>query len=111
MRKKKKASLLKNNIKYQRRKCKELKRDIKEIQSQEGSIEKGNTRKILSKKSNIKKKYQKNYEPKREYEKNSYAINPEPKREHEKKERKSVKKSLNQKKSIAKRCIKRTKTV
>ena len=33
-----------------------LKRDIIEIQSQENSIEKGNTRKILNKKENMKKK-------------------------------------------------------
>ena len=33
----------------------ELKRDIIEIQSQEDSIGKGNTRKILNKKNNIKK--------------------------------------------------------
>ena len=32
-----------------------LKRDIIEIQSQENSIEKGNTRKILNKKENMKK--------------------------------------------------------
>ena len=41
------------NMKDQRTKYKELKRDIIEIQSQEDKIEKGNTRKILNKKENI----------------------------------------------------------
>ena len=41
------------NIKDQRTKYKELKRDIIEIQSQDDKIEKGNTRKILNKKENI----------------------------------------------------------
>ena len=48
-RKKKKVSM-KKSIKDQKRKCKELRRDITEIQSQEDSIEKGNIRKILNKK-------------------------------------------------------------
>ena len=47
-----------------------LKRDIIEIQSQENSIEKGNTRKILNKKENMKKnKYAENLQRKREHKK------------------------------------------
>ena len=48
--------MIKKNItKDQKRKYKELKRDIIEIQSQEDSIEKGNIRKTLnSKKGNMK---------------------------------------------------------
>ena len=51
---KKKVSSLKENIKGQRRKYMELKRDI-ETPSQEDCIEKGNTKKILKKKEHIKK--------------------------------------------------------
>ena len=48
----------------------ELKRHIKEIHSQEDSIEKANTLKILNNKKNVKKNiYQENPKPKREYEK------------------------------------------
>ena len=50
----KKNISLKKIIRDKRKKCKELKRDVIEIQSQEDSIEKGNTRKILNKKKNIK---------------------------------------------------------
>ena len=58
-------SLLPNTIyktKMQKRKCKELNRDI-EIQSQEDSMEEGNIWKILSKEKR-KTKYQENPKPK-----------------------------------------------
>ena len=50
---KEKSIITEKNIKYQRIKCNELKIDIIEIQSQEDSILKGNTRKIRNKKKNI----------------------------------------------------------
>ena len=83
--------------------------------------EKINIRKILDKKENMKKnKYADNPQRQRKYEKkiwgkswtkkriwkNIYEENPEPKREYEKK---TLRKILNQKNKITKRCIKRTK--
>ena len=69
------------------KKCKELKRDITEIQSQKDSIEKGNIRKMYNKKNMKKKKYQKNPKPKEKYEKRTHRENPE-QRKHEKRIRK-----------------------
>ena len=98
------------------KKCKELKRDIIEIHSQEDSIKKGNIRKIL----NIP--IQEIPKPKKEYEKKNCWENPEQKRGYEKYpniwttlyEKENMRKTnmtkiLNQKKKIVKRCIKRTK--
>ena len=62
----------------------------------------------LRKRKYEKNKYEENPEPKREYEKHKYEENPELKREYEEK---NMTKILNQKKKIAKRCIKRTKNV
>ena len=88
-----------------KRKCKELKRDITEIQSGEDSIEKGTIwkilnkkqiiknrtmRKILNQKETMKKNYEENPEPNSEYEKN-----PQPNQGNHKKMHKKNKKSLN----------------
>ena len=82
---KKKVSSVK---KYQgsEKKCKELKRDIIEIQSQEDSITKGK-REILCKKKIITKKKKKNQE------------NPTPKKEYE---NRNIRKILNQKENMQK---------
>ena len=85
---KKKVSSLK---KYQgsEKKCKELKRDIIEIQSQEDSITKGK-REIFCKKKIITKKKKKNQE------------NPKPKKEYENRNVRKIKKKICKKTNIRK---------
>ena len=84
----KKNSIITEKIpKYQRRKCKELKRDVIESRrqyqkrkyqknsEQKKNIKKRNVRKTLSQRKNTKKKKkcQENPEPKREHEKSKYV--------------------------------------
>ena len=77
---------MKKNIKGQRRKYKELKLDIIEIQRQEDSIEKGKYQENPEQEKEYKKKkYQENPKPKKEYKKKKYQEDPEPKRKYEKK--------------------------
>ena len=75
--KKKVSSLKKRHYQGPEKKCKELKRDLVEVQSQEDSVGKGNIRKILNKKKNMKKRNRKILSLKKNTNKNRYWENPE----------------------------------
>ena len=79
---KKKVSSLKKKSKTRE---KRYKQPVPEFQSQEDSIEKGNTREILNKKNNIKQRnIRKILGQRKNMKKKKHQENPEPRREHEK---------------------------